>query len=77
MFSKQYLVLILIGFVIAAPLAWLAMRFFLQEFAYQIPLGPGIFLLGLGITLVIAMITVSYKSIKAAVVNPVQSLRYE
>jgi putative ABC transport system permease protein len=58
-------------------LAWLAMQFFLQEFAYQIPLGPGIFMLGFAITFAIAMITVSYKSIKAAVVNPVQSLRYE
>jgi putative ABC transport system permease protein len=77
MFSKQFFVLIVIGFVVAAPLAWFAMSFFLQQFAYQIPLGPGIFLLGFGITLIIAMVTVSYKSIKAAVVNPVQSLRYE
>jgi ABC-type antimicrobial peptide transport system permease subunit len=77
MFSKQYLILIVLGFVLAAPLAWLAMNAFLQEFAYQIPLGPGIFVLGFVITLAIAMITVSYKSIKAAIVNPVQSLRYE
>lgn len=77
MFSKQYLILIVLGFMLAAPLAWLAMRAFLQEFAYQVPLGPGIFILGFVITLAIAMITVSYKSIKAAVVNPVKSLRYE
>lgn len=76
-FSKEYVKLILIGFVLSAPVAWLVMNSFLEEFAYKIELGPGIFLLGLGITLLIAMLTVSYRSIKAAIVNPVKSLRYE
>jgi putative ABC transport system permease protein len=77
MFSKEYLKLIVIGFVIAAPIGYLAMNAFLEEFAYKIELGPGIFILGLSITLVIALLTVGYKSLKAAVVNPVKSLRYE
>ena len=77
MFTREYAKLILIGFVIAAPLGYLAMQQFLNEFAYKIPLGPWIFLLGLGITFLVAMITVGYKSFRAAVVNPVKALRYE
>lgn len=77
MFSREYLKLIAIGFLLAAPLAWFMMSRFLDEFAYKIELGPGIFFLGLAITLTIAAVTVGYRSIKAAVVNPVKSLRYE
>jgi putative ABC transport system permease protein len=77
MFSKEYVMLIVIGFALSAPLAWFAMNAFLDEFAYKINLGPEIFMIGFFATLVIAMLTVGYKSIKAAVVNPVKSLRYE
>jgi ABC-type antimicrobial peptide transport system permease subunit len=77
MFSREYIKLIALGFVIAAPLAWITMNAFLSEFAYKIELGPGIFVLGLGITLFIAVLTVGYRSIKAAIVNPIKSLRYE
>jgi putative ABC transport system permease protein len=77
MFSKEYIKLIFIGFFVAAPFAWLAMRAFLEQFEYKEEMGPGIFIMGLVITLFIAMVTVSYKSIKAAIVNPVKSLRYE
>jgi predicted permease len=77
MFSKEYVKLIVLGFVFSAPLAWYIMDKFLSEFAYKIELGPGMFLLGLGITLAIAVLTVGYKSLKAAIVNPVKSLRYE
>jgi putative ABC transport system permease protein len=77
MFSKEYIKLIVIGFVLSVPVAWLAMNAFLEEFAYRIELGAWIFLLGLGITLLIAIITVSYRSIRAAIVNPVKALRYE
>lgn len=76
-FSKEYLVLIAIGFALAAPLGYLAMDVFLSEFEYQIPLGPGIFITGLAITLAIAALTVGFKSFKAATANPVKSLRYE
>jgi putative ABC transport system permease protein len=77
MFSKEYVKLIIIGFLIAAPVAWYFMNSFLNEFAYKIELGPGTFLAGLGITLFIAMITVAFKSFRAAIVNPVNSLRCE
>jgi putative ABC transport system permease protein len=77
MFSKEYIKLIVLGFVFAAPLGWLAMNAFLSEFAYKIEMGPAIFLSGFGITLLIAMLTVGYKCFRTAIRNPVTSLRYE
>jgi putative ABC transport system permease protein len=77
LFTKEYVKLIVIGFFIAAPLAWFVMNLWLDGFAYKITLGPMIFLIGFGITLGIAILTVGYKSLKAAIVNPVNALRYE
>ena len=77
LFSKEYLRLILIGFFLAAPLSWYVMNKFLDEFAYKIKIGPEIFLIGLAATLFIAMFTVGYRSLKAALVNPSNSLRSE
>jgi ABC-type antimicrobial peptide transport system permease subunit len=77
LFTKEYVKLIMIGFLIASPLAWFVMNLYLEDFAYKIKLGPAIFLTGFAITLTIAILTVGYKSLKAAVVNPVNSLRYE
>ena len=77
LFSREYVKLILLGFLLAAPLAWYVMNKFLEEFAYKITIGPGIFIVGLGSTLLIAMITVGYKSFRAAIVNPAKSLRSE
>lgn len=76
-FSKEFIGLVLIGFILAAPLGWWVTRLYLDQFAYRIELGPSIFLMGIGVSLLIALVTVSYKSIKAATVNPVESLRYE
>lgn len=77
MFTREYAWLILIGFLVSAPLAGFAMQQFLNEFSYKIPLSAGIFALSLGLTVLIAVVTVGYKSISAAIVNPVKSLRYE
>ncbi len=77
MFSKEFIVLIFIGFVIAAPVAWILMNNYLSDFDYRIELGPGIFLVGFTLTLLIAVVTVGYRSFKAAVINPVKALRYE
>jgi predicted permease len=76
-FSKEYVKLILIGFALAAPLGWYVMSKWLEDFAYKIEIGPMIFLPCLGITLVIALVTVGYRSFKAAHANPAQSLRSE
>jgi putative ABC transport system permease protein len=77
MFTMEYIKLILIGFVIAAPVAWFVMNQWLNDFAYKITLGPAIFITGFSITLLIAIITVGYKSLRAAILNPVNALRYE
>jgi predicted permease len=77
MFSKEFLKLVVLGFLLAAPLAWWMMNQFLSEFEYKINLGPLLFLAGFGVAILIAISTVAYKSIRAATRNPVQSLRYE
>jgi putative ABC transport system permease protein len=77
MFSKEFLKLVGLGFLLAAPLAWWMMDQFLSEFEYKIDLGPALFLAGFGVAIFIAISTVAYKSITAATRNPVQSLRYE
>ena len=77
LFSVEFIKLIGLAFVIAAPLAYFIMNGWLQNFTYKINLGIGLFLAGIGATLVIALLTVSYRSIKAALANPVDSLRNE
>jgi putative ABC transport system permease protein len=76
-FSREFAVLILIGFVLAAPAAWFGMQDFLNTFAYKVPLEPTVFLAGIGATVFIAMLTVGYRSFRAANANPVDSLRSE
>lgn len=75
--SKDFTKLIVIAFILATPFAWYMMDTWLQNFAYRIQLGVGIFLFAGVIALLIAWITVSYQSIKAAIVNPVKSLKNE
>jgi putative ABC transport system permease protein len=75
--SKDFLKLVALGFVIAVPIAWYAMNRWLADFAYKIEIGPGIFLLAGGLALLIALATVSWQSIRAALANPVDSLRSE
>ncbi len=76
-FSKEYVILIAISFALAAPFAWYVMNLWLSEFAYRITMGPVIFIAGLVLTLLIAVITTGYKSFQAASANPVNSLRSE
>ena len=77
LFSREYVKLILIGFALAAPLAWYVMWQWLNDFAYKIDIGPAVFLTGLGVSFLIAIITVGYRSVRAAAVNPVDSLKCE
>ncbi|MEX0721018.1 MAG: ABC transporter permease, partial [Balneolaceae bacterium] len=73
--SKDFIKLVTIGFVIAIPIAWYAMNTWLADFAYRIEIGPGIFVLAGSAALIIALLTVSWQSIKAAIANPVNSLK--
>ena len=75
--SKDFVRLVLIAFVIAAPFAWWAMNKWLQDFAYRVDVSWWIFLLSAGIALFIALATVSFQAIKAALTNPVKNLRTE
>ena len=75
--SKEFLVLIIIAFLIASPMAWFLMEHWMEDFAYRIDLHPGSFLLALVATLIIVMITIGYRSVKAAFVNPVDVLKEE
>jgi ABC-type antimicrobial peptide transport system permease subunit len=76
-FSREFALLILGGFVLAVPFAWYFTSKFLEEFEYKITLGPWVFLAGVGVTAAIAFVTVGYRSLKAATVNPVDSLKCE
>ena len=75
--SKDFLILVLIAFVIAAPISWYMMDTWLQDFAYRISINWWVFALAAVLAIAITIITVSYQSIKAAVVNPVKSLKTE
>ncbi len=75
--SKDFLKLVGLAFVVAAPVAYLVMDRWLQGFAYHVEISWQMFLIAGLTALVIAMLTVSYQSIRAARVNPVEALRYE
>jgi putative ABC transport system permease protein len=77
MLSKDFAKLVLIASLIAFPLAWWAMNKWLQSFAYRINISWWIFVVAAIAAIVIALITVSFQAIKAAVANPVKSLRTE
>ena len=77
LFSKDFLKLIFIAFLIAAPLAWYAMNHWLLDFAYKIDLSWWIFALAAAISILITLLTVSQQAIKVAIANPVKSLRAE
>ncbi|MES2277634.1 MAG: ABC transporter permease [Bacteroidota bacterium] len=77
MLSKEFLKLVIIASVIAFPLAWFAMDKWLQDFAFRTAISWWVFALAGGLTVIIALVTVSFQSMKAAVANPVKSLRSE
>jgi len=75
--SKDFLKLVFLSILIASPLAWYFMNNWLQNFAYRISIGWWVFVAAGVIAVLIALITVSIQSIKAAIANPVKSLRNE
>ncbi len=75
--SKDFLKLVMIAIVIASPLAWYAMNSWLKDFAYKIDIEWWVFALAGTVAITIALLTVSFQSIKAALMNPVHSLRAE
>ncbi|MFX1708603.1 FtsX-like permease family protein [Chitinophaga sp. CC14] len=75
--SRDFLALVVVAAVIAFPLAWWAMSSWLQHFAYRVPLNAWVFIVAGGGALLIALITVSFQAVKAALANPVNSLQAE
>ncbi len=75
--SKEFIKWVMVSFVFAWPIAYLLMNQWLKEFAYRISQGPLVFILSAGLTLLLALFTVSFQSLKAALANPIDSLRYE
>jgi putative ABC transport system permease protein len=75
--SKDFLKLVLLAAIVAFPIGWLLMNMWLEDFAYRVKISWWVFVLA-GITaLLIALITISFQAIKAAIANPIKSLRTE
>ena len=77
MLSKDFLKMVIVSLIIAFPIAWWAMTKWLQDFAYRVDIGWWVFGFAALITIGIALLTISFQAIKAAVANPVKSLRTE
>jgi ABC-type antimicrobial peptide transport system permease subunit len=77
LFSKEFIVLIAVSFVIAVPVGWYVMTGWLQSFVYRIPISVDVFVLAIVSSILLAWFTVGYKAIKASLANPVKSLRSE
>jgi ABC-type antimicrobial peptide transport system permease subunit len=77
LFSKEFTLLIIIAFAIAVPVAYYLMNGWLNNFVFRVNIGPGIFVLAIAASIILAWLTVGYKSIKAALSNPVKNLRSE
>ncbi len=75
--SKDFVQLVLIACLIASPIAWYAMNQWLESYTYKITIGAGVFIVVLALALLITLLTVSYQAIKAALINPVKSLKTE
>jgi putative ABC transport system permease protein len=75
--SKNFTMLILLSFVLASPATYWLLTKWLESFAYRITINPFLFFLGGILALIIALITISYHTVRSARANPVKSLRYE
>jgi len=75
--SKEFLLLVGIAFIISVPVTWWAMHVWLQDFAYRINISWWVFVVAGIVAILIALLTVSFQAVKAAIANPVKSLRTE
>jgi len=75
--SKDFILLVVISCFIASPLAYYFLRGWLMKYDYRISIGPGVFILSALLAIVITLLTISFQSIKAALMNPVKSLKNE
>ncbi len=75
--SKEFILLIALAFVVASPVVYYGISEWLEQFAYRIELGPGIFALGLFVTIIISLLAVANQALKVSRVNPTEILRNE
>jgi putative ABC transport system permease protein len=75
--SKEFLLLVSIAFIISLPVTWWAMNEWLKDFAYRINIGAGVFITAGLFAILIAFFTISFQAVRAAIANPVKSLRTE
>jgi len=75
--TRDFIVLVVISYVLAAPLTWYGMQGWLEDFAYRADFGAGVFLTTAVLAIAIATLTVSYQAFRAARMNPIETLRYE
>jgi ABC-type antimicrobial peptide transport system permease subunit len=75
--SKDFILLVLIASLVAFPVAWLAMHKWLQSYAYRIDISWWVFAVAGISAIIIALVTISFQSVKAALMNPVKNLRTE
>jgi ABC-type antimicrobial peptide transport system permease subunit len=75
--SKDFILLVIISCVVASPVAFYFLQNWLQKYDYRITIGPGVFVLSAIVAIVITLVTISFQAIKAALTNPVKSLRSE
>ncbi|NUM80386.1 ABC transporter permease [bacterium] len=77
MFIREFFALIAIAFMLAAPLAYWVMNNWLENFAYRVSIGAGVFVTAIAFTVILAVITIGYRILKTATSNPVEALKYE
>jgi putative ABC transport system permease protein len=75
--TVDFLKLVGVAILVSIPLGWYVMNKWLEDFSYRIEIGWGVFVFAAILAIVVAVLTVSYQSIKAAIANPVKSLRTE
>lgn len=75
--SKNYVLLVIAGFMVAAPAAWYLMNNWIQDFAYRVDLQVGVFIIGGLAAFIVALLTVGAQAFKAALLNPAESIRSE
>jgi ABC-type antimicrobial peptide transport system permease subunit len=75
--TKQFVLLVLLGGAVAIPMAWLGLNSWLEKYDYRIGLSPIVFIGAIVLSLFLTLLTVSYQALKAASINPVDSLKSE
>jgi len=77
MLTREFVALVIIALIIATPIAWWAMSKWLQDFTYRIQIGWLTFIIAGSVAIIIAILTVSFQSVKAAMANPIKSIKTE